>query len=132
MNDISTIISQYNDMIYVEVNVTNACNQKCYYCCFRHQDNIKFINLNVLKNFLLNLYQTTNKHIVVEIIGGEPTLLDKAELKQFSNDLAIVYPYINVMLFSNFSAPVELYNFLLKNHFTLFLTWHSLINDRTN
>lgn len=132
MNDILKITSQYDDKIYVEVSATNACNQKCYYCCFKQQNDIKFINLKDLSAFILNLYYTFNKDIIIELIGGEPTLLDESELIQFSDCISTVYPHVKIMLFSNFSASVDLYNHMLKNSWTLFLAWHSLVTDRYN
>lgn len=132
MSDFLKITSQYDHVFYVEVDVTELCNQKCYYCCFTHYNKC-LIDLHQLGEFLLKLYKKFNKDIIVELIGGEPTLANNTELLQFADILSDkIGSHINVMLFSNFSGSLDLYTSLQKKNWTLFLTWHSLFNDKFN
>ena len=119
----------HHNMIHILVYATGVCNYNCEYCSFGSMRNDKFLNLNVLYNFLDNLYNLRRQKIYVELIGGEPTL-DK-NILLFAKK---IYENGNITLgiYTNFSKPFNLYYELAKYNVDLTLTWHSLVNDFSN
>lgn len=117
---------QYNkDIFTLMVYITDKCNLSCKYCynTFPRSDNeIKLQYIIQLLNIIFR-YQKYKK-IELQIIGGEPTLCTNLLYfcstinKKFNNR-------VNIIIFSNFTQPIQMYNQLLDNNVYLILTLHN-------
>lgn len=122
--------SKYPDVFNIFAYTTGVCNYACKYCSFNAQKILKFLDLNTLKKFVLQLYDNRKQNIYIELIGGEPTL-DK-HILDFSNSLYNYYPYIRIGLYTNFSQHINLYQQLVNNKVNMTITWHSQSNSFYN
>lgn len=116
----------YPSILNLFVYTTGICNYKCSYCSFSQFKSAKFLNLNKLYDFVIQLYKIRKQDIYIELIGGEPTL--DINIGSFSDLLASYYPHIRLGLYTNFSQDISLYQKLVKNNVNLTITWHSQHN----
>lgn len=125
-------INGISNYIFLEVHSIGYCNQKCAYCCYKYLNNNIALNLDQLYDFILYLKKISTKDIYVSLLGGEPTLHPQLIefVKKISN--SEFNQHIQVVVMSNFSADISLYNWLLNNNVKLLLTWHSLPDDPFN
>ena len=111
-----------HNSIYILAYIADVCNYECSYCYNKKPRTHKLLSLSSLDMFIDKLYQQIHKSIVVDLIGGEPTL--HPDLLQFVNkkhDRKTTY-----LIYSNFSRDTEYYKQLLQNsNVQLFLSWHS-------
>lgn len=119
--------SIYPNTLNIFVYTANICNYKCKYCTFsNYNSSTSFLDLLLLKNFIISLYNIRKQDIYIEFIGGEPTL-DK-NILNFSDDIAKFYPNIRLGIYTNFSQDINLYKKLAENKVNMTITWHSLNN----
>jgi MoaA/NifB/PqqE/SkfB family radical SAM enzyme len=100
---------------YVQWLLGNSCNYKCSYChhgfydgTHRFPDNEKL--LSICKDIIFH-YDSLDRDVVFEFIGGEPTLLDKLpSLGQRLHN----HP-VNIVIKTNGSAPLDWWKSMRKN-----------------
>lgn len=110
------------DKIVIVVYVCDICNYSCWYCYNAKPRTQQYINLARLYDFLEFIHGKLQKDIIVELIGGEPTLhphiIDFCSKCHHCN-------YIDVITYSNFSLNVAFYNKLILDYdVKLLLSYH--------
>lgn len=113
--------------MYEKLNVINIlvmfidkCNFSCVYCYNDKPRSNMQINTAQLIDFIKTVQKQTTKHIIVQLIGGEPTLhpniLEFCKYCKFAN--------VDVQIFTNFSLSNQLYLDLLDLNVELIASWH--------
>lgn len=119
-----------SNKIQIIAYIIDSCNYNCQYCYNKKPRTNKCLDLNILEQFLVDIYKKTNKNIDLTLIGGEPTLHQK--LFEFCKKMQI-YKYVSIKLFTNLSQPVNYYMpFLQFNRFSIFASWHGILNNKQN
>ena len=98
----------YPAKIFIETYITGICNQSCKYCCYSYLKCNKYLDLNQLYLFVTNLYAKYKKDIYLSLLGGEPTL--HPGLLDFAKKIQKYYPNMQLVVMSNFSYNIQLYN----------------------
>lgn len=109
----------------IKWRVTECCNYHCSYCIrnkFKQpSDNLKFDQELCVKtkDKILNLINKVNKTIKLELIGGEPTLIDLFPI--LSDLISNTNNYIKqILITTNFSRPInyftDIINLCAKNN----------------
>lgn len=110
-----------NDIFYLTIAPTYACNMKCPYCFQDEQENIVMTNETIghILSFLKNIIGTI-KHLEVRWFGGEPTLcIDIIEF--ISKQIINLCEENSVTYSSNIITNGILIN---KDVLNRFLEWH--------
>lgn len=121
--------SKYANYITILAYIIDACNYSCSYCYNHKPRSNKELDLSLIVNLCMHLYDKTHKNIKLELIGGEPTLHSK--LLDFVNKISSL-SYVDVFILTNLSQSYQYYNMLLSLNFNIVATWHSLPNDAKN
>ena len=104
--------------------ITTNCNYYCDYCDIANKEEYSSINTvnNVIK-FLTYIYNnmSDNDTMRIQIMGGEPTV--HPHFEYFVNEIYKL-KNIKLIIITNFSADVELYDRLCNNNTLKDLTWY--------
>ena len=109
------VFSQYySRRINVKMYAIDACNYNCYYCYNEKHRNNQALDLNAAYYFLEQIFLKFKKRIIVELIGGEPTLhpglIDFCKKAQTANFIE------KILIYTNFSKDVDYYMRLIHIH----------------
>lgn len=125
IKSIESIDIDFQQKYYILAFVCDKCNYDCWYCYNKKPRSEKTINLDALYKFTDCINKIQNKDILLELIGGEPTL--HPELYNFCKKA--INNGISINIYTNFSQSVEFYEKLLYLGVNLYLSWHSLNNN---
>lgn len=121
MDYLKYISTDLSNSICILVYIADICNYNCNYCYNKKPRSNILLDLYKLSIFIDKLQLQTNKNIIIDLIGGEPTL--HPDLLSFINKK--YNKKISYLIYSNFSKDIEYYKKILKNNnVKLFLTWH--------
>lgn len=119
-------------MFEIDVEVTRYCDQNCEFCSDKNPDKIPFdsyqkVDMYHLARYLISKaskYSLEDLNIILE--GGEPTfhpdLLEFCQKISDYNKNTEHKIYLN--LYTNFSAPIELYKSIHETGTKIFITFH--------
>lgn len=122
-------IKQYRinyDKFNILVYIIDICNYTCQYCYNNKPRTKKYLNLNILFNFIKFIRQKTIKIIELDLIGGEPTL--HPDLLTFCIKLQTISNII-ITIYTNFATNILLLKQLEKVNVKFEATWHSQCKD---
>lgn len=91
------ITSDLNKFLFIEVNITKACNLKCSYCCS------EFIQVSL--ESLESIRRIPHNNICVRISGGEPTLAKN--LHQVVDSVRAMKNVRRVELYTNGTRDID-------------------------
>jgi len=103
------------------IDIIDKCNYNCAYCSTKNYRKNKnnYLNLNKLTTFIKNTKHLQNKKIIIQLLGGEPTL--HPDLKKFIKE----NPNYIINIYTNFSESINYYNDLLNfKNFELTISYH--------
>ena len=120
-------IKNLNNEIFVYWILTDFCNQHCTYCpsslnLGTYANSPSFPNdadIDVFLDKLITIQQQTQKRLVVNISGGEPTLHNK-----FSNIIERLYDYATIFVTTNGARSVNWWKSLPKQPHLVILSLH--------
>lgn len=115
------------------VNIIDKCNYNCYYCYNKKPGKLRtdvHLNLSKLFDFIKWFSLNINKHIIIFILGGEPTL--HPDLFKFCINIRKNFSTVNCRIVTNFSYDYKKMLQLLDYGIQFNLSWHSLSNDLQN
>ena len=122
--NIRCIDSTANEIMYVTVDLTTACNKNCNFCVYRsepgegrYMNELTFDHLEAYLKDVIEHYDRTE----ILLFGGEPTLHPK--LFEMCDRLRALNPTV-LRLQSNLSQDVDFYLELSKHIDQLVLTLH--------
>lgn len=103
-------------------NLTRQCNCCCVGCPFHNNINNNICNYKDVINFIKNNFNFNSQYNQIILFGGEPTLH-----KKFINiiDELSKLNIKNILLFSNFSENINIYNYCIDKNIQLILTYHN-------
>ncbi len=113
-----------DDYVYISLDLTQYCNLNCKYCI---RNSIKYESQEfeyTLDNFnlFIEFLKLQNKQVLLEIVGGEPTI--HPNFIDFINILYKEFPNIYIKLLTNGTADLALYKQLPTN-VTVSITCHT-------
>ena len=120
-------IKNLNNEIFVYWILTDFCNQHCTYCpsalnLGAYANSPSFPNdsdIDLFLDKLVTVQQSTQKRLLVNISGGEPTLHSK-----FSNVIERLHDYATVIVTTNGARGVNWWQSLPKQPHVVTLTLH--------
>lgn len=119
------------NIIFIKAYIIDKCNYNCQYCTNKNPRTYKSLDLFKFEHFIDIVYENTQRNIILELIGGEPTLH-----RDFFDFCMRMHnkKYINsIYVYSNFSSDIEIYIKLLQmKKINFYLSWHSIKNDKLN
>ena len=119
------------DFIFIKIYVCDLCNYNCWYCYNKQPRKNNLIDLNIVLNYLSQIYNITNRSLFIELIGGEPTL--HPQLKEFMHKLENIDYIKTIFLYSNFSQSIEYYvDACQLSKLDINFSWHRIYNDKLN
>ena len=122
---IKTIPLQYSiNTMFIKIYIIDQCNYMCNYCYNNRPRSNKLINLLQLYIYIKKIYYIINNKIVLELIGGEPTL--HPQLLDFCKKINNLHFIEKCILYTNGSADIKLYTILLNyNKISIDFSWHN-------
>lgn len=113
---------------YTEIYITNVCNYSCTHC--QSLNNYAFKGHQMWVDYLDEYIALSNQIDIdtIQIIGGEPTL--NPDFENWVNGIAGLWPNSKLQIATNGTRldklTNEIYQVLLKNKGTLWLTCHDI------
>lgn len=113
---------------YTEIYITNVCNYSCTHC--QSLNNYAFKGHQMWSDYLDEYIALSNQIDIdtIQIIGGEPTL--NPDFENWVNGIARLWPRSKLQIATNGTRldklTKEIYQVLLKNKGTLWLTCHDI------
>ena len=118
-----------NDILSIMWAVTRKCNLKCPYCFAEQPSNsYKFFNEKQNYKFILNNILKVYENVKIKqfyMYGGEPTLHNNCI--EIFDKLYNKYPDIMCSIYSNFTASIDKYKWMLDHGVFLEISYHSNI-----
>lgn len=105
-------------------NLTRECNSCCSGCPFHSNINNRLIDPEKTITFISNNFNFDTEYNQIILFGGEPTLHKR--FNYIITELSKLR-FKNKIIFSNFSADIDIYNKCLFEYYTLILTYHNNI-----
>ena len=116
-----------DNLLKINIAITNDCNQKCEYC-IANTPNIKnkyYINKEYIK-FLFKYLKINNfdRKFRINLLGGEPTL--HTELNDIIDSIKYNYSNNIIKLFTNGSQSIDYYKNMINkyNNLTFYISYH--------
>jgi len=116
-----------DNLLKINISITNDCNQKCEYC-IANTPNIKnkyYINKEYIK-FLFKYLKKNNfdRKFRINLLGGEPTL--HTELNDIIDSIKYNYSNNIIKLFTNGSQSIDYYKNMIHkyNNLTFDISYH--------
>jgi len=113
---------------YTEIYITNVCNYSCTHC--QSLNNYAFKGHQMWSDYSDEYIALSNQIDIdtIQIIGGEPTL--NPDFENWVNGIAQLWPQSKLQIATNGTRldklTKEIYQVLLKNKGTLWLTCHDI------
>lgn len=122
--------TDYNcNCINITLMTTSICNYNCKYCSendIMQKIVSEYIDFTYVLSFIEQIRRTSNKKIIIQLYGGEPTL--HKELLVFCEQCQTLN--CNIVIYTNFSATTKYYNCLLAfKNIKLIFTIHTWIDS---
>ena len=115
---------EYDDTVKLDVVCIDKCNYNCEYCFNLKGGHVRTneeLDFRKLYSFMQWLYKKTGKHIIVSLIGGEPTLHSQFE---YFSKLVYNSGFASIISFSNFSKPYSFFRSIALDGVKYLLTFH--------
>ncbi len=128
-NNIKLVKRTNYDNMQILAYITDICNYNCWYCYNEKAIHKQNLNLKALYDYIVFLKTQVNKHIDIELIGGEPSCHEN--IVQFCKDV-----YQNnlgtVFIYTNFSKHLDFYMQLVQYNVKFDITYHHTQNNKLN
>ena len=116
------LFSKYNEnKINVLAYIVDDCNLECQYCYNKRPRSKKYLNLDRLYKFIVELQKQSGKYISLDLIGGEPTL--HPDLISFCKKIAL-NKFISICIYTNFTRDLVYFCNLIHKNINFSITYH--------
>lgn len=96
------------DILDIRLIITHNCNYTCEYCYdLQKRHSTTYIDLNAVYAFITTQCNKHKKHILLTILGGEPTL--HPDLYEFCKKVASLEYVLGICIYTNFTADNNYY-----------------------
>lgn len=116
------LFSKFNkNRINVLAYIADDCNLECVYCYNRRPRSKKYLNLDILYKFMIELQKQSGKYISLDLIGGEPTL--HKDLVSFCKKIKD-NKFMTICIYTNFTKDISYFCNLINDNINFSITYH--------